>query len=70
MFFCRASVELGTNRRKINLDLLIRGTRVAVLFFFFFKNLFLIYIVFEISVIPIFIIILGSGYQPERGSAA
>jgi NADH:ubiquinone oxidoreductase subunit 4 (subunit M) len=63
-------VELGTNRRKINLDLLIRGTRVAVLFFFFFKNLFLIYIVFEISVIPIFIIILGSGYQPERGSAA
>lgn len=33
-------------------------------------NLFFFYILFELSVIPIFLIVMGWGYQPERFSAS
>lgn len=38
--------------------------------FFLVKNFLWIYIIFELSVFPIFFIILGWGYQAERLPAA
>lgn len=40
------------------------------LMFFALKRLFLIYVYFELSVLPIFLIIMGWGYQIERHSAS
>lgn len=45
----------------INLNLLI---------FFLVDNILLFYIIFELSLIPIFLLIMGWGYQPERLSAS
>lgn len=45
---------------------LIRSLRCLI---FLSTNLLIIYVIFEISVVPIFLIILGWGYQPERIAA-
>lgn len=49
---------------------LIVRLRILVVFTFTIKNLLFFYVFFEASLLPIFIIVLGWGYQPERTSAA
>jgi NADH-ubiquinone oxidoreductase chain 4 len=41
-----------------------------VIMFVITENIFSLFILFEMSIIPIFIIILGWGYQPEKIKAA
>ncbi len=51
------------------LHLLVIILRVVLLLFFYTSKLITFYIAFELSILPIFLIILGWGYQSERLSA-
>lgn len=42
---------------------------LILIIFFFTKRFFILYFMFELSLIPIFIIIIGWGYQVERFKA-
>ena len=70
MFLARIAVNLGVRVKSINLKFLVRAVTLRVILFFYRKTFLFMYIIFEISVIPIFLIILGAGYQPERRSAS
>ena len=58
------------NRKKSMLFSLITIMNIIILFLIYSRSQIIFYILFEISVIPIFLIITGWGYQPERLSAA
>ena len=57
------------SKSQIFLLLILRINSFLILSFFT-RNLLLFYIIFEASLIPIFIMILGWGYQPERIKAS
>lgn len=46
--------------------LLIASLILVSLYFFLISDFFILYIIFEVSIIPIFLIIMGWGYQVER----
>jgi len=52
------------------LKILIRRILVILLLIFIHVSLIIFYLCFEASLLPIFLIVLGWGYQPERLSAA
>lgn len=58
------------NNKSIILVLLILIINMTILFLIYCSSQIIFYILFEVSVIPIFLIITGWGYQPERLSAA
>ena len=58
------------NSKKSILLLIITSINIIILFLIYCRSQVIFYILFEISVIPIFLIITGWGYQPERLSAA
>ena len=58
------------NSKKSILLLIITSINIIILFLIYCGSQVIFYILFEISVIPIFLIITGWGYQPERLSAA
>lgn len=63
-----ASMKLLNSLNKKYLVLILRLICVLIPRFFI-KSYFWFYFIFEVSLIPIFLIILGWGYQPERVSA-
>merc|ERR1719483_1758844 len=52
------------------LKLLFLANFYLVIIFIGTQNIFNLFIIFEVSIIPIFIVILGWGYQPEKIKAA
>jgi len=57
-----------------NFPVVFLGLRVGILFFllmsFGTSDLIIFYISFEATLIPIFLLVMGWGYQPERVSAS
>nr|YP_010535852.1 NADH dehydrogenase subunit 4 [Spinolyprops cribricollis]UYB79064.1 NADH dehydrogenase subunit 4 [Spinolyprops cribricollis] len=59
-----------TYKMMINLfTLIMMILTISLILTFSFLNLFLFYLFFEVSLIPIFILVVGWGYQPERMQA-
>nr|YP_010981225.1 NADH dehydrogenase subunit 4 [Exoristobia philippinensis]WOE90355.1 NADH dehydrogenase subunit 4 [Exoristobia philippinensis] len=58
------------NFMKKNYLMLLILLKIILLFSFMWLNLFMFYLFFEFSLIPIFMIIMGWGYQPERLKAS
>jgi len=56
-------------KRRFSLNFLLILLTVDLIFVFSVQNILLFYILFEFSLIPISLIILGWGFQPERLSA-
>lgn len=65
-FLCRSMPEIKERLFRACVFLL----RVVAVMFFMVANWFSLYFLFERSLIPILILILGWGYQPERLQAA
>lgn len=61
--------EIVSSKKSL-LIFLIVFINIIILFLIYCESQIIFYILFEISVIPIFLIITGWGYQPERLSAA
>lgn len=59
-----ASDLQSQSRRQLTLYILSLGA--ILLLFFGCTNVFVFYTIFELSLVPIFILVLGWGYQPER----
>jgi NADH-ubiquinone oxidoreductase chain 4 len=59
-----------TIKKSINFFIWIRILIINILLFFSIKNLILFFFIFELSLIPITVIILGWGYQVERIQAS
>ena len=60
---------LTFNKSGAFLNVLVLSLVVVLLVFFYINKLLVFYIAFELSILPIFLIILGWGYQSERLSA-
>lgn len=65
----RFYVKIQENKKDLFLFLILRINLLLVLSFSV-SNLLIFYILFEATLIPIFIIIFGWGYQPERVTAS
>lgn len=69
MLLIRFRVKWGKN-----FPIVFLGLRVGILFFllvsFGTSDLIIFYISFEATLIPIFLLVIGWGYQPERVSAS
>lgn len=69
MLLIRFRVKSGKN-----FPIVFLGLRVGILFFllvsFGTSDLIIFYISFEATLIPIFLLVIGWGYQPERVSAS
>jgi len=64
------SLNFFTGRKIRSLNILFVFNFLVVLVFFCTLHIVLLYLLFEISVIPIFLIVAGWGYQPERIKAS
>lgn len=54
------------NRRRKNFTLCVSGLSLVLIIAFSINNLFSFYLLFEASLIPTLLLVLGWGYQPER----
>jgi NADH-ubiquinone oxidoreductase chain 4 len=66
----QASFQDSRSFNRSQLKILFVANFYLVIIFIGTQNIFNLFIIFEISIIPIFIIILGWGYQPEKIKAA
>ena len=66
----RYSSYLTFNKSGYLLNLLVLTLVRVLLLFFYVTKLLIFYVAFELSILPIFLIILGWGYQSERLSAS
>lgn len=53
-------------KRQWKIKMLVILVSMVTVFFFLSNNVFMLYLTFEVSLVPIRLIILGWGYQPER----
>ena len=66
-FFIIRLIILSSNKINSYSFILVNLSICLTLFFIFsFLNIFILYLFFELSLIPLIILILGWGYQPER----
>ena len=65
-YMCLFSIGQPRPRLKLNFVLLM----LLSIWFFFVRSGLLLYIIFELRLIPIFFILVGWGYQPERVRAS
>nr|YP_009525787.1 NADH dehydrogenase subunit 4 [Idioscopus clypealis]AXS67654.1 NADH dehydrogenase subunit 4 [Idioscopus clypealis] len=66
-FFIVSLMILSSNKISSYSFILVNLSICLILFFIFsFLNMFMLYLFFELSLIPLIILILGWGYQPER----
>merc|ERR1719233_238159 len=65
IILCRSKLEIFNNNKTEFVWVLMLLLRVLILTFIT-SNLLIFYILFEVSLIPTLILIIGWGYQPER----
>ncbi len=72
LFYSIILTLLASSSRKIKSFQIFKVLNIIIfliILIFICQNILIFYIMFELSVIPIFLIIIGWGYQPERQSA-
>ena len=73
LFYSIILTKLAINPNKIyslNVIKILSVLTLVITLIFITKSILIFYIIFELSVVPIFLILIGWGYQPERQSAS